>query len=214
MSVHHLQERSAALVCAAAIACAAGLAGCGGGSDDGPPGGSTVSGDVASFAGGSVHYLPHAPQGLLARARNLLLPDAWAAVAGVTITVQGTDLEATTADDGSFIISGVPGGVQTLLFTYNGITKSLDVTVPENGTIRLNDVDVGDDGVDVGSVEVEVNPDDDNGNGNDNGDDDNGNDNDDNGNDNDDDNGNDNDDDNGNDNGDDNGNDNDDNDND
>lgn len=208
-----LRRTGLALAAAAALAGAVALVGCGGGSDDGPSGNSTVSGNVSSVVGGGAFYQPSEPHGgiagLLAGIRNLFIGKAWAAVQGVSIRVAGTDLEATTADDGSFIISGVPGGEQTLIFSYGGTTASLVITVPDNATVRLSDVDVFNGSVDVGNVEVEINPDDDNGNtnanGNDNGDDDNDNGDDDNGNgDDNDDNGNSNDnDDNGNDNGDD-----------
>lgn len=201
---------------AAALAGAVALVGCGGGGGDGPSGNSTIVGNVNSVVGAGVFYQPSEPRGLaglLAGLRDALVGKAWAAVAGVSIRVAGTDLEATTADDGSFIISGVPAGEQTLIFSYGGTTASLAISVPDNATVRLSDVDVFNGSVDVNNVQVEVNPDDNgnsnaNGNGNDNGDDDNGNDDngnddhggDDNGND---DNGNDNHDDNGNDNGDD-----------
>lgn len=205
---------------AAALAGGVALVGCGGGGGDGPTGNSTVVGNVNSVVGAGVFYQPAEPRGLaglLAGLRDALVGKAWAAVAGVSIRVAGTDLEATTADDGSFIISGVPAGEQTLIFSYGGTTASLAITVPDNATVRLTDVDVFNGSVDVNNVQVEVNPDDssssnangndnsgnDNG-GNDNGDDDNGNDDhggDDNGNDNHDDNGNDNGDDDDNDNG-------------
>lgn len=128
---------------------------------------------------------------MLSQLTDLLLPRAWAAVEGVTIRVAGTELVATTADDGSFIISGVPAGNQTLIFSYGSTTSSLDVNVPANATIKLRDLNVSSGSVDVGSLEVEI---EDNPNANGNDDDDNGNvdnDNDDNGNDDGDDNGND-----------------------
>ena len=174
------------------------LMGCdGGGGGDGPSGSSTIQGNVNSIANGSATYRPASREGwrgLLGRMTDLVLPRAWAAVEGVSIRVVGTDLLATTADDGSFVISGVPAGQQTLIFSYGSTTSSLDVNVPANATVKLRNIDVSSGSVDVGNVEVEVEEDDDNGNGNanangnddDNGNDDNGNDdndNDDNGND-------------------------------
>lgn len=184
--------------------------GCGGGGGDGPEGSSSVVGNVRSVSGGGATYVPSAPATKLqrlARAAASLLPNAWAAVEGVSVRIVGTDLVATTADDGSFVFSGVPAGERQIVFTFGSTVSSLLINVPENATVRLRDIDVSSGGVDVSNVEVEIEDDDDNGNGNDdnaNGNDDDDNENDDNGNDNDDG------DDNGNDNGgDDNGNDND-----
>ena len=185
--------------CLLAVLLAVPLMGCdSGGGGDGASGSSTIQGNVDSVAGGSAVYRPERQEGwraMFSQLTDLLLPRAWAAVEGVTIRVAGTELVATTADDGSFIISGVPAGNQTLIFSYGSTTSSLDVNVPANATIKLRDLDVASGSVDVGSVEVEIeedpnangNDDDDNGNydnGNDDNDnDDNGNDDDDNGND-------------------------------
>ena len=166
-----------------------------GGSGGGSSGGSTVAGNVNTFSSASAFYAPQKPaHGLakiIAEISEFVVPSALAAVANVHVQVQGTDLAGTTASDGSFIISGVPSGDQTLVFSFDTATAFLSVNVPANATVTLNDINVnGDSGsVHVGNTDVVVHEDDnsnsndnevenenENNNGNDNGhDDDNGN---------------------------------------
>jgi len=175
------------------------VAGCTGGGG-GPDGRSTVQGNVNTFSVAGRFYAPEKEAGMWAtigsRVLEWVLPSAHAGIGGVTVHVQGTDITGTTDDRGNFILSGVPGGQQVIEFTYNGVTSTLTLNVPDYGLVKLSGVNVNDGGVFVREIEIEE-YEDENENENEN-------DNDDNGNDNDDDNGNDNDDD------DDNGNDNDD----
>lgn len=153
--------------------------GCEGGGGDGPDGSSTVQGTVDSFSSNGAFYMPTEPGGPLEQlARhilNVIVPQAHAAVRGVTVSVQGTGLSGTTDDTGFFIISGVPPGAQVLEYTLNGQTERLNVNVPDNGIVTLNNITIGGGSVRVASVQVVEFEDDDNSNDND--DDDNGNDN-------------------------------------
>lgn len=157
--------------------------GCEGGGGDGPDGSSTVQGTVDSFSSSGAFYMPTEPGGPLEQlARhilNVIVPQAHAAVRGVTVSVQGTGLSGTTDDTGFFIISGVPPGAQVLEYTLNGQTERLNVNVPDNGIVTLNNITIGGGSVRVASVQVVEFDDDDDDNGNSNDNDDNGNDNDD-----------------------------------
>jgi len=188
------------------------LSGCDGGSSGGPDGGGTIQGTVDSYSGGGAFYMPE-PKGTIMQqwarsALEFVVPSARAAAAGVTVSVQGTDISGTTSDDGFFILSGVPPGAQTLEFSFNGSTATYAVIVPENGVIIMEGVDVNNGNVDVSNIQVIEDDDSNDDNSNDNGDDNSNDNGDDNSNDNGDDNSNDNADDNSNDNGDDNSNDN------
>ena len=127
------------LVCAAGLLTLAG--GCeSGGGGGGPSGQSTIEGNVSSFpSGGTVAGIAQSGgQG------------------GIRVEVAGTDLSGETADDGSFVISGVPGGAQTLEFARGGIQKSLGVNVPEHGVVHLDDVKVDDSGIHVRHSSTDV----------------------------------------------------------
>jgi len=173
----------AALLAAVAIGLSTACDGGGGGG--GPDGSSTIQGTVDSFSGGGAFYMPREKGGRLEQLADSVIewfvPSAQAAVGGVTVSVAGTDLSGTTDETGFFILSGVPGGNQTLIFSYNGQTSTLPVVVPDDGLLVLAGVDVVNGNVNVDNITVVENE-----NGNDNGNDDNGNDNgdDDNGNDN------------------------------
>ena len=52
----------------------------------------------------------------------------------------GTDFSTATDDTGYFIMSGVPSGHQRLMFTYNGETSDLDIEVPNDATIVLQEI--------------------------------------------------------------------------
>lgn len=117
------------LVCAAGLLTLAG--GCeSGGGGGGPSGRSTIEGNISSFPAGGVTVVG-------------------VGQAGVHVEVVGTDLSGETADDGSFVISGVPGGSQTLEFARGGVRKSMGLNVPEHGVVHLDDVKIDDGGVHV-----------------------------------------------------------------
>ena len=122
-------------------------------------GSTTVSGVVETFSGGTAYFKATHPSvwaGLL----DLAVSPAFAGVAGVTVRVAGTDIEVTTGEDGSFVLTGVPEGPQQLIFSMGGVSSTLDLDVPANATIILNDVNVDGDSVSVGSIEVTSNDED------------------------------------------------------
>lgn len=60
-------------------------------------------------------------------------------LSGVTITVAGTNISATSGADGSFTLSNVPAGAQTLNASANGfIATQVQVTVTEGQTVTQN----------------------------------------------------------------------------
>ena len=153
--------------------------------------GSTVTGQVETYSTEGAFFNAAPKPGrldLIAEALSCLIASpAYAVVQGVSVSVSGTDLRSTTQADGTFVIFGVPAGLQTLIFSFNGTSASMVVDVPARSTIELENVRVSTSGVSVRRINVEA---DDNDNGNDdnddNGNDDNDNDgngNDDNGND-------------------------------
>ena len=117
-------------------------------------GGSRIEGTVNSFSGGGAFFKAYQP-GVVAGLLDLAVTPALAGVAGVRVTVEGTDLSVTTGEDGSFVINGVPEGRQELIFSLDGATTSLEVDVPGDSVVILNDVNVSGDSVSVGSVAVE-----------------------------------------------------------
>lgn len=78
-----------------------------------------------------------------------------AAAAGVVVRVEGTELMATTESDGSFSITGVSAGMVKLTFTYQGVTTSAQIEVPEDSRIILRNITLSPGGVNVGSVVIE-----------------------------------------------------------
>lgn len=106
-----------------------------GGGDD-PSGRSTITGTVVEF--------PDVPVA------------GGVGEAGVQVGVAGTELETTTDAQGFFILSGVPGGVQQVVFSRGGFGRSTDADVPEHGTVVMNGVRVDDRGVDVDDVDTDV----------------------------------------------------------
>lgn len=125
---------------------------------DGPSGNSTVTGSVRTFSTGSALYLPEARANAVVRLvrglGDLLVPAAKAHVQGVQVTIEGTDLSTSTAEDGTFIISGVPAGTQTIVFDFEQITATLTIVIPTNAVIHLNNVDVFTTSVSTGKTVV------------------------------------------------------------
>ena len=69
--------------------------------------------------------------------------------------MEGTDLVATTADDGLFVISGVPPGLRRLIFTVGAMQSSVSVDVPANATVEIGRVDISDTRAEIANVRVE-----------------------------------------------------------
>lgn len=156
--------------------------GCDSGGGGGADGRSTVQGTVNSFSVAGNYYAPSKEPSLLPRllvsVADLLMPPARAAVAGVSVSVQGTDISGTTDGSGNFILSGVPGGQQVIVFSYNGQTSTYSINVPGYGNVELSGISVNDSGVTVSEIEIEEYEDEsenenENGNDNDDGDNDN-----------------------------------------
>ena len=119
------------------------VTGCiGGGSDGGgvAPDSSTVMGNVGSVTGS-------ANAGAIIHA---------GAVQGVQIGVSGTDLRATTAEDGLFVISGVPPGDQQLVFGIGAQQATATISVPPNSTIQIGQVSINGSNASLGNVQVDV----------------------------------------------------------
>lgn len=88
--------------------------------------GATVSGTVSSGAIGQLRALS------LSQSMN-------AALAGVTVTVEGTNLSATTGPGGTFALRGVPPGHVRLRFQGSGASGTLDLDdVTESEEIELS----------------------------------------------------------------------------
>jgi hypothetical protein len=138
--------RSAAFVCAAVSAAILVLfTSCESGGDDSvAAGSSTIDGYVTSFTTAGAVFLPATPpsgfQRLLEGLSDLIVPSAQAGMGGVGVRVMGTQLQTTTADDGYFIMSGVPAGHHTMAFTFNGAEAMMEVDVSENSTLTLHEV--------------------------------------------------------------------------
>ncbi len=76
--------------------------------------------------------------------------------AGITITLKGTSFTATTADDGTFVISGVPAGTYILVISYGGASVEYVLgDVPANARVEIKNLAVSAGGsVGAGSVKV------------------------------------------------------------
>ena len=136
---------AAAMAGALAAATMAFFAGCGGGGGGGgPSGNSTIMGTVKSYKTVASVYLPSERVNGLAKVvgtiADLFVPQAQAAVAGVTVKIKGTDLSGTTASDGLFVISGVPAGTRTVVFEFNGDSVEIEVEVEKGSTVHLDGV--------------------------------------------------------------------------
>lgn len=134
------------------------LAGCNGGDGSSPSGTSTVQGNVSSFSIGNVSFVPPGKPGFLAAILDILVPRAEAAVGGVGVRMMGTDLSTSTDDNGYFIMSGAPSGDHQMRFMYNEETSTVDINVPENGTVTMGDIRcVGQQAASVGHMNVQMN---------------------------------------------------------
>jgi len=156
-----MRKGLAAACVACAVAATLYIVGCeSGGGDSGPAGTSTVEGNVVSFSAGSAFYAPSLPRRGFARAMhdlgNLFVPDAMAAAQGVTVRMIGTDLGTTTADDGFFVMSGVPAGDHQMSFSMNGMTAIMNVNVPENATVHMDDISIHGSSAHAGHMSVEM----------------------------------------------------------
>lgn len=73
----------------------------------------------------------------------------------VEVSVAGTDLASTTADDGFFVLSGVPPGDQSVVFARGGTDGRLNVAVPPDSVVELQNVRVRDGNATAESIRVE-----------------------------------------------------------
>ena len=76
--------------------------------------------------------------------------------ADVAVSVAGTDLASTTADDGFFALSGVPPGNRRVVFARDGTQGDLSLDVPERAIIELDNVRVQSGRAEPDSIRVEV----------------------------------------------------------
>lgn len=138
-------NRIAALVASLAAGVALFMSSCESGGGDEPSGKSTVQGSVASFSTATALFLPVQRKAgvgrFLAAVSEIMLPAARAAgMGGVGVRIVGTDHQTTTADDGFFIMSGVPGGSHQMQFSFNGANAYMQITVPDDGTLYVNGI--------------------------------------------------------------------------
>ncbi len=120
MTLRHLRSLSAVLAfLVLTVAC--------GGSESGSPAapGAVESGGSSATSGATVSGVV---SGSIGGAQVQALG---AGVGGVNVTVEGTDLSATSGDNGAFTLKGVPPGLVRLRFQGGGVS----------GTVDLNDVD-------------------------------------------------------------------------
>lgn len=140
------------------------LAGCEGGGG-GSSGQSTVQGNVKNFSSQTAYFHPYR-ESVIAKISSAILDFAITPAladttpAGVTVTLEGTDLVATTDSEGHFVITGVPAGSYVLVLTYNGVTASYPITVPDNATVKIDDIVVNNGTVTVREIEIEADDDD------------------------------------------------------
>ena len=79
------------------------------------------------------------------------------AVAGVMVSMPGTTLRTTTDSDGNFTMTGVPAGHRQMRFDNGGTVSTLDVDVPADGTLVLDDVRCGGGPASVGHTSARMN---------------------------------------------------------
>lgn len=114
------------------------IMGCGGSSGGGGGGtGATLTGTVNTFTAA----LETEKKSFFARIKDFLLPTATAQASGVTVTVGN---QSTTTDaNGSFTLSDIPEGNNTVTFTQNSASADYSLMgVAEGETFTLNDVNV------------------------------------------------------------------------
>lgn len=75
--------------------------------------------------------------------------------ANVDVSVAETDLGSTTADDGFFIVSGVPPGNRQMVFARGGARGTLGLNVPPKSTIDLQNVRVRDGEAEADEIKIE-----------------------------------------------------------
>jgi hypothetical protein len=116
---------------------------CSGGSDSGSPAGPSPAGPGAGASGATISGTVSG--GGAAQNRSL-----GAGLGGVKVSVEGTDLSATTNGNGAFTLNGVPPGLVRLLFQGNGASGAVDLSgVSHSETIAISVV------VNGSSVELE-----------------------------------------------------------
>ena len=134
------------------------LTGCGGGGDGGGSA-SSVQGDVVSFAGGQARWIPSGlpeQKGMLAQVKRIVLPGAYAAVGGVTVSIPGTNIQDVTGAGGEFELHGVPAGTWDVVFTFEGQSVTFPLNVPANAKVELEHVVVVNGTVNVANIKVEI----------------------------------------------------------
>jgi hypothetical protein len=116
---------------------------CGGGSENGSPVGPSPAGPGAGSSGATISGTVSGAGAAQARALG-------AALGGVKVSVEGTDLSATTNGNGAFMLSGVPPGLVRLLFQGSGASGAVDLNeVAQSEAIAISVV------VNGSSVELE-----------------------------------------------------------
>ena len=114
-----------------------------GGSESGSPVGPSQAGGGGGAAGATISGTVSGP----GAAQNRSLG---AGLGGVKVSVEGTDLSATTNGNGAFMLSGVPPGLVRLLFQGGGASGTVDLNgVSQSETIAISVV------VNGSSVELE-----------------------------------------------------------
>lgn len=143
LHVHGLMRWGLAAAVSATVALFC-LSGCENDDSSGPEGSSIVQGTVESFSAGGMTYRPMmgAKRGfdLVSALSDLLVPRAEAAVAGVMVHMAETDLTTMTDESGSFVMMGAPPGHRRMEFTYNGMTSTMEIDVPEDATVTMGNV--------------------------------------------------------------------------
>jgi hypothetical protein len=116
---------------------------CGGGSENGSPVGPSPAGPGGGSSGATISGTVSGAGAAQARAFG-------AALGGVKVSVEGTDLSATTNGNGAFMLNGVPPGLVRLLFQGSGASGAVDLNeVAQSETIAISVV------VNGSSVELE-----------------------------------------------------------
>ena len=116
---------------------------CGGGSESGSPVGPSPAGPGGGSSGATISGTVSGAGAAQARALG-------SGLGGVKVSVEGTDLSATTNANGAFMLNGVPPGLVRLLFQGSGASGTVDLNeVTQSETIAISVV------VNGSSVELE-----------------------------------------------------------